>query len=102
MITSDFTELEEKALEIPEVKEYLESFSVVIGDLVLARRLQLGYTQSELAKLAGTTQARISLIEAGDEGVTLKTLDRVFKALKLTNIVPKFSEEAATQQSVFL
>lgn len=96
----DYKDFFEKAGKIPEVKEYLNSFSVIIGDLVLARRLQLGWTQQELANRAETTQARISLIEAGDEGVKMKTVDKVFRALGLKEITPGYGEEAATSQEV--
>jgi len=97
----DFRELEKKAEKIPEVNEYLQKFSVIIGDLILARRLQLGLTQKKLAQLAGTTQATISRIEAGDEGGKAGTLNHVFRVLKLSNINPEFSEEAAAKQGIF-
>ncbi|WP_052452937.1 helix-turn-helix domain-containing protein [Paenibacillus polymyxa] len=94
---SDFENLKQAAREIPEVAEYLDSFSVTIGDMVLARRIQLGYTQSLLANLAQTTQARISQIESGNGNVTSDILNRVFKALKLASLNPTFrDEEAAT------
>lgn len=94
----DFMELEKRAEKIPEVKEYLQRFSVIIGDLVLARRLQLGLTQKKLAQLAGTTQATISRIEAGDEGVKAGTLNNIFRVLKLSHIHPEFSEDAASKE----
>lgn len=91
----EFEELTKLAMEIPEVADYLESFSVVIGDLIFARRIQLGLTQLELAQLANTTQATISNIEAGKEGTKIGTLNRVFRILKLATIIPWFDEEAA-------
>jgi len=96
----DFKELEKKAMEIPEVKEYLQKFSVIIADLILARRMQLGLTQKELAKQAKTTQATISRIESGDDGVKSGTLDNIFQVLKLTQIIPEFNEESATEQVI--
>ncbi|MCM3702084.1 helix-turn-helix domain-containing protein [Paenibacillus macerans] len=96
----DFVEFMEEANQIPEVKEYLTSFSVVIGDLVMARRLQLGWTQKQLAERADTTQARISQIEAAHEGVKMGTINKVFKALGLSNINPEYREDAAGKQFI--
>lgn len=96
----DFAEFFEGVNRIPEVKEYLCSFSVIVGDLVMARRMQMGWSQKQLADAAGTTQPRISLIEAGDVGIKLRTLDKVFRALGLTQMIPSFSEEAASTELV--
>jgi len=92
---SDFASLKQAAREIPEVAEYLDSFSVTVGNMVLARRLQLGYSQSILAKIAETTQARISQIESGNGNVTSDILNRVFKALKLASLNPTYRDEEA-------
>jgi len=46
-------------------------------------RKKMGLTQTELAKLVGTKQSNIARIEAADyTGYTLKTLEKVTKALK--------------------
>jgi ribosome-binding protein aMBF1 (putative translation factor) len=95
----DYKDFVEATNELPEVKEYLQSFPVIIGDLVLARRLQLGWTQKELAEKAETNQARISQIEAGAEGVKVGTLGKVFGALGLAGFNPKYREDAATSQT---
>lgn len=97
---SDFANLKQEAREIPEVAEYLDSFSVTIGNMVLARRLQLGYTQALLAELADTTQARISQIESGNGNVTSTVLNKVFKALKITSLNPTFQDEEAVSNSI--
>lgn len=97
----DFEELIQEAKSIPEVREYLDSFSVVIGNIVFARRVQLNLSQAELAALAKTTQKRISLIEAATGNVTQDIIDRVFRVLKITGVDVKFSdEEAAAAQLV--
>lgn len=95
----DFEELKLKAREIPEVKEYLESFGVIIGNIVLARRINMNLTQAELAKLAGTTQARISQIESAVGNIRQDVLDRVFRELKLQKIEAHFSDEQAAAQA---
>ncbi|MDN4617263.1 helix-turn-helix transcriptional regulator [Paenibacillus sp. PsM32] len=91
-----FAELKNTAREIPEVKDYLDSFSVTIGHLVLSRRLQLGYSQSKLAKLAQTTQARISMIESGDSNITSEVLNKVFHILEIVNLQAIYAEEKDT------
>jgi DNA-binding Xre family transcriptional regulator len=96
VIGQDFRDLLSRAREIPEVKEQLNSFSMAIANLVLARRLQLKLTQKELANSANSTQATISRIESGDAGVKLDTLNSIFKTLGLIGISPQFKEEAAT------
>lgn len=46
-------------------------------------RKKLGLTQTQLAKLVGTRQSNIARIEAADyTGYTLKTLEKVTRALK--------------------
>ncbi|GAA3411470.1 helix-turn-helix domain-containing protein [Paenibacillus hodogayensis] len=92
-----FKELKEKAREIPEVKEYLNSYSVVIGNIVFARRAHLGYTQKQLADMAKTTQHRISEIESGTGNVTMEVMDRVFRSLRLVQLDPTFDEQSAAR-----
>lgn len=95
---SDLQEFMKEVHDLPQIHEYLNSFPVIIGDLVMARRIQLGWTQRQLAKAAGTNQARISQIEAGHEGVKIGTIDKVFKALGLKRITPSYIEDAATKE----
>lgn len=97
MAGQDFNDFMEEARRDPDVASYLDSFSTAVGDLVLARRTALGWTQQMLAKQAGTTQARISQIEAGFDGVKMETLDKVFRALGLSHVVPYYREDAATR-----
>ncbi|WP_222934666.1 helix-turn-helix domain-containing protein [Paenibacillus terrae] len=96
----DYTELMKELHTLPEVEEHLNSFSVIVGDLVLARRIHLGWSQTKLANAAKTTQARVSQIEAGYDGVKMETLSRVFKALGLVQMNPKFSEDAVCKEEV--
>lgn len=93
----DFADFKKAVRQIPEVADYLNSFSVVIGNLVFARRMQLGLSQQLLSEMAETTQATISRVEAGDDGVKSGTLNRIFKELKLADINPIYSEDAATK-----
>jgi transcriptional regulator with XRE-family HTH domain len=54
---------------------------VIIGDLVLAKRLHSGWTQAQLAARVGVQQKTISRIEAGDPGVEIGTLDKVMQSM---------------------
>jgi DNA-binding XRE family transcriptional regulator len=95
VIGQDFDNLLNRAREIPEIKEELDSFSMAIANLVFSRRLQLKFTQKQLAELSNSTQATISRIESGDEGVKLETLNSVFKTLGIVSISPLYREESA-------
>lgn len=53
-----------------------------LGDRLLQRRLELGYSQRELAEKVGTSQNRIYLIESGEANPTLDTLGRLAEILE--------------------
>ncbi|OXM14247.1 helix-turn-helix domain-containing protein [Paenibacillus herberti] len=93
----DFETLLKQAGEVPSVDEYLKSFSVVIGDMVYARRMQLNLSQQQLAAEAGTTQSKISQIESANGNVGQDILDRVFRVLKLADLTPTYDEQAVAQ-----
>jgi DNA-binding XRE family transcriptional regulator len=99
VLGQSFQELKERARQIPEVRDYLDSYSVVIGNIVLARRMKLGLTQQQLAKLAGTKQGSISEIESGEGNVTMNVMNRVFKALGLQRLDPSFEDEHAAARA---
>jgi len=52
-----------------------------IADLVLDGRVRAGLSQAELARRAGTTQARISEIESGEANTKPETIMRIGEAL---------------------
>lgn len=54
--------------------------AVIFGEDVQEYRKQWGFSQRDLAHLAGTTQAHIAKIEAGQANPTLKTLTRLAAA----------------------
>ncbi|CAM4355766.1 helix-turn-helix transcriptional regulator [Paenibacillus alkaliterrae] len=93
----DFAEFMQEARKDPAVAEYLDSFAVFVGNMVLVHRQKAGLTQSELAKRAHTTQARISQIEAGFGGVKLDTVDKVCKALAIQLFDPMQREDAPSK-----
>lgn len=91
-------ELKELLMSVPGVKEHLESFSVRVGKIILKRRLEMGFTQQELANLVRQngdkiTQATISNIELGQQGIKSDTYDKVFRALDIDSIEAHFSKK---------
>ncbi|TVX85536.1 helix-turn-helix domain-containing protein [Paenibacillus agilis] len=93
----DFKALAQEAREIPEVRDYLDSFSVVIGNIVFARRMQLKLSQQQLAALAQTTQGRISQLESATGNIRQDVMDRVFKVLELQDLKASFDEQAVAR-----
>src|ERR1051326_8962078 len=57
------------------------ALSEAIADLIVGARVRAGMTQTDLAKKASTTHARISEIEGGEGNPTLETLALLANAL---------------------
>lgn len=77
------------------------------ADQVLALRIRAGLTQAQLAKLAGTTQAVVSRLEAAVGNPKLGTIAKVLRALeeRITAVDGEIAEavvEPATHWSVDL
>lgn len=53
-----------------------------IADFVVDERVARGWTQAQLAEVAGTTQATVSLVENGDANPRLDTLARLIAAFE--------------------
>lgn len=77
--------MEQVLKENPGIKEELEKADQAwdIAFQIYDLRKKAGLTQTELARLVGTKQSNIARIESADyTGYTLKTLEKVTKALK--------------------
>ena len=77
------------------------------ADQVLALRIRAGLTQAQLAKLAGTTQAVVSRLEAAVGNPKLGTIAKVLRALeeRITAVDGAIAEvvvEPASQWSIDL
>ena len=70
----DFLELADEEAEFVELRSSLAS-------LLLKRRRTLGYTQSGVATLVGSSQSRVAKMEAGDPSVSIDLLIRSLLAL---------------------
>ncbi len=98
----DLDRLTEKLLkQDPSFQEKLDKAGQAwdIAFQIYDLRKQAGLTQTQLAKLVGTRQSNIARIESADyTGYTLKTLEKVTKALKARleiRIVPQTSSGTA-------
>lgn len=82
----DLDRLTEKLLkQDPTFREEFEKADQAwdIAFQIYDLRKKAGLTQTQLAKLVGTRQANIARVESADyTGYTLKTLEKVTKALK--------------------
>jgi predicted transcriptional regulator len=96
----DFEELLADARQVPGVAEYLDSYTIKLGNEVFARRIAMKLSQKALADLAGTNQAHISKIEAGDDSVTGKVLNKVMAVLDIDSLNIGFKEYAAARELV--
>lgn len=91
-----FNDYMTEQLKDPELKEEYDKLGPeyeIISAMIKARK-QAGLTQSQLAKLAGTDQARISKLESGSLNPTLDFLKKVAESLGQDlhiSFVPKHS-----------
>ena len=63
-----------------EDAEYIE-LHLSLGALLTKRRKSLGYTQTDVADLIGSSQSRVAKMEAGDPSVSIDLLIRTLLAL---------------------
>jgi len=102
IIKDDLDRTIEKILkEDPSFKEKLDRAGQAwdIAFQIIRLREQAGLTQRELADLVGTKQSNIARLESADyTGYTLKTLEKVTRALKARlqiRIIPLGNKEDA-------
>ena len=56
----------------------------IVGRKVRKRRKELGFTQEKLAEASGLHRTYIAGIEAGKRNISLKNLEKLAKALKVS------------------
>ena len=78
-----FTKFKKEALKDPEIKKEYDAleaeFSLI--EQLIAKRLEKGLTQKELAQKIGTKQSAISRLEGGGFHPTFALLNKVAEAL---------------------
>lgn len=77
-----------EAMSAAERAEYERAYAAAalaaeVGERVRQAREAAGFSQRELARRMGTSQAAVDRLEAGGVGATLTTLQRVATALGL-------------------
>lgn len=84
----------------PEYKAVVKDLKpfLNLADDVLRERLKKGWTQSELARRAGTKQANISKLEAGLSNPTYEFLKKVAGALGVNLTIHLGIEEPVADQ----
>jgi ribosome-binding protein aMBF1 (putative translation factor) len=88
---TSWSELKEQRLDAMSASERAEyerayaaaALAAEVGERVRAAREVAGFSQRELARRMGTSQAAVDRLEAGGVGATLTTLQRVASALGL-------------------
>jgi len=68
---------------------------IQVGNRIIARREELGMSQTELAIQAGITQQTLSNIESGKRAVRIDTLVQIAEALKapLSMLQPEYLDQ---------
>jgi ribosome-binding protein aMBF1 (putative translation factor) len=84
-----------RSREYREELERIEPFER-IARFVILRRMQLGLTQAELAKRMGTSNTAVARIECGQPATSVRTLERLAKALE-TKLEIGFAHESEVQ-----
>lgn len=81
----------------PQLEFDIFGFSVLMGKIVFAYRLREGFTQAQLAELAGISPKTVHRIEGGSGNITSATYTSVFKVLNITSkeLGEAFAEDAA-------
>lgn len=79
----------------PAMKTLLESQEHKRSRLVFKHRMNLGLSQTELAKRANVTQKTISRIEGADTGIRESTLEKVFEVLQISDEETSAAKELA-------
>lgn len=62
----------------------IDATSAGIGIMIAVRRLELGMTQMDLAKLAGMHRATLANVESGRHDISLKQVRPLAKALQIS------------------
>ena len=102
-VTSTLDELFANDLQDQEFQEIYRR-QKPLYDLVaeiISRRLELGLTQKDLAKLAKTFQSRVSKIESGKHDFRLSTIVRIAEALETEVSIRLIPFEEARKKNEF-
>jgi transcriptional regulator with XRE-family HTH domain len=76
-------DVKKRLLADPEVASAYENppLQLKVARVVVECRHRLGASQSELAKMLGTSQNQVYRLESGDANITVKTLEKLHQVL---------------------
>jgi len=85
----NYKKLKKQVLKDKEVRSEYDVLALefTIAQAVIEKRIEKGFTQSDLAKKVGTRQSAISRLESGNYNPSISFLEKVAKALNLNLIV---------------
>lgn len=85
-MTTSFKQFKTKALKDKAVEAEYDALGseYELIQTIISRRLERGWSQTQLAEAIGSRQPVISRLERGDGNPSLKTLERIAKALNLS------------------
>ena len=89
MDTETFAQFKKRILKDKEIKAAYDALEpeYAIARAIIAKRLNKGMTQTQLAQKIGTKQAAVSRLESGDSNPSVNFLKKVAKALGLRLVV---------------
>ncbi|NIA18467.1 MAG: helix-turn-helix domain-containing protein [Simkaniaceae bacterium] len=81
----NYTNLKNRLLKDKKVLKEYEALApeFAIAEAIIAKRIEQGMSQSDLAKKIGTKQSAISRLESGNYNPSIKLLEKVANALHL-------------------
>lgn len=84
-----FSQLKKELLRDKETKAAYDALELefAIAEAIIAKRIEKGLTQTQLAKKMGTKQSAISRLESGESNPSIHFLEKVAKALGLRLVV---------------
>ncbi len=84
-----FSQLKKELLRDKGVKAAYDALELefAIAEAIIAKRIEKGLTQTQLAKKIGTKQSAVSRLESGECNPSIHFLEKVAKALGLRLVV---------------
>ena len=75
--------LKEKADQAKEIQECRKDCYTLIGEIIKARREELNLSRRKLAEMLGTNTPNVANYELGNRGMSVQTLLKYCKVLKI-------------------
>ncbi|SFA57081.1 Helix-turn-helix [Parageobacillus thermantarcticus] len=69
----------------PDLHEQFYGLGAILAQIIFRKRMEKNMTQQELAQKAGVGVKTISRVEGGSGNIEIKTYEKLFQALGLSN-----------------